>query len=126
MWNGWQTPDFLTNALSLIGQVSIPMMLLTLGVAIARFHPRGLGRALLLSGFKLTTCAGIGWATAHIFALPPVAGAVLTLQIATPVAVSSYLLAEKYGAGSDDVAGLVVVSTLLSVLGLPIILGFVI
>jgi hypothetical protein len=35
-------------------------------------------------------------------------------------------LAEKYGADADAVAGLVVVSTLLSVITLPLILAFVI
>jgi predicted permease len=35
------------------------------------------------------------------------------------------LLAEKYGADADSVAGLVVVSTLLSVITLPLTLAFV-
>jgi len=48
------------------------------------------------------------------------------VQLATPVAVTSYLLAEKYGADAQPVAGLVVASTLLSVLALPLILAFVI
>jgi hypothetical protein len=55
----------------------------------------------------------------------PVAIAVLVLQVETPVAVTSYLLAEKYGADSDAVAGLVVVSTLMAVIALPVTLAFV-
>ena len=35
------------------------------------------------------------------------------LQVATPVAVTSYMLAAKYRARPDEVAGLVVVSTLI-------------
>jgi len=58
--------------------------------------------------------------------LDEVALAVLIVQVATPVAVTSYMLAEKYGADSDSVAGLVVVSTLMSVITLPLILAFVI
>ena len=38
---------------------------------------------------------------------------------------TSYLLAEKYGADADAVAGLVVVSTLTGVLALPLILAAV-
>jgi len=34
LWQGWQTPTFLTNAMDLIGQMAIPMMLITLGVAV--------------------------------------------------------------------------------------------
>lgn len=55
----------------------------------------------------------------------PVAFAVLVLQVGTPVAVTSYLLAEKYCADSDAVAGLVVVSTLRAVIALPVTLAFV-
>jgi predicted permease len=45
------------------------------------------------------------------------------LQVATPVAVTSYMLAAKYDARPDEVAGLVVVSTLLAVPGIPILLA---
>jgi predicted permease len=46
------------------------------------------------------------------------------LQVATPVAVTSYMLAARYDAGPDAVAGLVVVSTLVGVLAIPAILAF--
>jgi predicted permease len=54
-----------------------------------------------------------------------VAFGVLVLQVATPVAVTSYMLAEKYGADADEVAGLVVSSTLMSVAALPLLLALV-
>lgn len=120
---GWETPTFLTNALDLVGQIAIPVMLITLGVAMARLHPQGLGRALILAIVKVAVSVGIGWVTAQAFDLDPVAMAVLTVQLATPVAVTSYMLAEKYGADSDSVAGLVVVSTVLSVIALPLTLA---
>lgn len=126
LWQGWQTPSFLTNALDLIGQMAIPLMLITLGVAVARLAPRGIGRALWLSLVKLTLCAGVGWIAGRVFHLDPVAFGVLVLQFSTPVAVTSYLLAEKYGADAESVAALVVASTLLSVLALPAVLGVVI
>jgi hypothetical protein len=46
------------------------------------------------------------------------------LQVATPVAVTSYMLAAKFHARADEVAGLVVVSTLLSVAALPVLLAY--
>ena len=49
---------------------------------------------------------------------------VLVLQVATPVAVTNYMIAQKYGADAQEVAGLVVVSTLLAVLSIPAILAF--
>lgn len=125
LWQGWETPRFLTNALDLIGQMAIPLMLITLGVAIARLTPGHLGQAVWLSLLKAMVCVGIAAAMGLWFGLEPVAFAVLVLQVGTPVAVTSYLLAEKYGANADAVAGLVVVSTLLSVVLLPLILAFV-
>ena len=126
LWQGWQTPRFLTNALELIGQIAIPLMLITLGVALARLRPGRIGRDLALCIGKAGLTAGIAASVGLWFALPPVPLAVLTLQVATPVAVTSYLLAEKYQADADAVAGLVVVSTMLSVIYLPLILAFVI
>ena len=126
LWQDWQTPRFLTNTLELIGQTAIPLMLITLGVAVARLSPGRLGRSVWLSVAKAVICVAAAWATGLWFDLPPVPFAVLVLQVATPVAVTSYLLAEKYGADADAVAGLVVVSTVLSVGLIPLILAFVI
>jgi predicted permease len=125
LWQGWETPTFLTNTLSLVGQLAIPLMLITLGVAVARLTPGRFGRAMWLSILKYVICIGVAWAVGRWFELPDVAFAVLVLQVGTPVAVTSYLLAEKYGADADAVAGLVVVSTLLSVAVLPALLAIV-
>ncbi len=126
LWQGWETPAFLTNAIELIGQMAIPMMLITLGVAVARLETKALTLAGLLSVAKVAICVSAAAAAAMWFGLDPIATGVLIVQIATPVAVTSYLLAEKYGADAQPVAGLVVASTLLSVLALPLILAFVI
>ena len=126
LWQGWETPAFLTNTIELIGQMAIPMMLITLGVAVARLETKAMTRAAVLSVVKVFICVGAAWLAAHWFGLEPIAAAVLIVQVATPVAVTSYLLAEKYGADAQPVAGLVVASTLLSVLALPVILAFVI
>lgn len=125
LWQGWQTPVFLTNTLELIGQLAIPLMLITLGVALGRLTPGNLSVNLVLSVAKAAATAGIAFGVGLWFGLDPVPLAVLTLQVATPVAVTSYLLAEKYEADSVAVAGLVVTSTALSVLYLPLILAFV-
>lgn len=123
LWQGWQTPKFLTNAMELIGQMAIPIMLITLGVAVARMTPGHVGRAIWISLAKLALCFGLTWAVGVWFGLDKTAFAVLVLQLSTPVAVTSYLLAEKYGADADSVAGLVVVSTVMSVLAIPLMLA---
>ncbi|GAA6181292.1 AEC family transporter [Shimia sp. NS0008-38b] len=119
---GWKTPDFLTETLDLIGQMAIPLMLLTLGVAVARLTPGRVVTAIYLSGLKFLICAAVGWALAGVFGLGGTLFGVLVLQMAMPVGISSYLLAEKYEADAEAVAGFAVVSTLVSVVCLPLLL----
>lgn len=123
MWNGWQTPGWLTNTIGLIGQMAIPLMLITLGVALARLTPARFLRSVLISATKIAGCATAAYGVGIWFSLSPIPLAILVLQVSTPVAVTSYLLAEKYGADATEVAGLVVVSTMLSVLTIPLTLA---
>lgn len=123
LWQGWETPRVLTRTLELIGQMAIPLMLITLGVAVARLTPGRISQAVVLSVAKLLVCVALAWAVGLWFELDKIAFGVLVLQIGTPVAVTSYLLAEKYGADAQAVAGLVVVSTVLSVFALPAMLA---
>lgn len=126
LWQGWETPRVLTNTLELLGGMAIPLMLITLGVAVGRLKPARLGQAAVLTVVKAMLCVGTAWAVGTALALPPVPFAVLVLQVATPVAVTSYLLAQKYGADADAVAGLVVTSTLFATVLIPVILAFTI
>ncbi|MDG2402237.1 MAG: AEC family transporter [Amylibacter sp.] len=120
---GWQTPKWVTNTLELTGQMAIPLMLITLGVALARLKMKMISRAIILSILKLIVSISVAWIVGIYFELNDVAFAVLVMQIATPVAVTSYLLAQKYGADANEVAGLVIASTVLSVFALPVLLG---
>ncbi len=124
LWRGWRLPEFLDNSVDLLGQMAIPLMLVTLGVAVARLKPGRLGRtvwlSLLRSAMTIALALGVGLA----FGLSEVALGVLILQMSTPVAVTSYLLAEKYGADAGAVAGLVVTSTILAIGTIPLTLAF--
>jgi len=112
-------PDLLINAMSLAGQIMIPMMLITLGVSISRLNVAHASKAVSLSLVKAGIGASAGFGTAHLFGLTDVARGVLILQLLTPVAVTSYLLAERYKAGPEAVSGLVVVSTVLTLAIVP-------
>ena len=121
---GWETPTFLTSSLDLISQMAIPLMLITIGVAMAGLQLSMFWTALLWSFTKLLFCLFLGALTGFFFQLSNVPFMVLLLQICTPVAVTSYLIAEKYNADSATVASLVLISTLISLIALPIILYF--
>ena len=124
--NNWKTPLFLTSTLELIGQMAIPLMLITLGVAIARLRLINISRALIITLTKFFICLVLSIIVGHYFQLEHIPFSVLLLQLTTPVAVTSYHLATKYDNGSDDIAGLVIISTLISAIYIPIILFFTI
>ena len=120
---GWETPNVVANTLGLVGQMAIPLMLVTLGVAVAQLDVRDFGRALAVSMGKAGLCAAVGVGVAAGFGLDATASGVLILQAIMPVAVTNYLLAARYDAEPETVAGLVVVSTLVSVAVAPITLA---
>ena len=112
------------NSLNLIAQMAIPLMLITLGVAVARLKTRLAFKTLGISISKIIIGTIAGIAVGYQFSLPYEAFAVLVIQMSMPVAVTSYLLAEKYGANSEAVAGLVVISTFLTTITTPVLLSF--
>lgn len=117
-----QLPRWIDNTVGLLGSMSIPMMLLTLGVSLASIRLKQVGRGMLLGGLRMLCGAAIGWAIALALNLPPLAQAVLVLQSAMPVAVFNYLFAVRAGRSPETVASLVICSTLLSFLLIPLLL----
>lgn len=117
-----ELPRWIDNTVRLLGNMSIPMMLLTLGVSLASIRPRHVGRGMLLGGFRILCGAAVGWAIAVALDLPPLAQGVLVMQSAMPVAVFNYLFAVKAGRSPETVASLVICSTLLSFLLIPVLL----
>jgi hypothetical protein len=65
-----------------------------------------------------------GWAVAVAFGLTGTARGVVIVQSAMPVAVFNYLFAQRYGREPQVVAGMVMVSTLLSFLLIPLLLVY--
>jgi predicted permease len=122
--NDWTPPELAMNAIGLMGQMGIPLMLLTLGAAVARLKPARIVPALGLSALKLGLGLAAGIGVGLALGLGGLPLAVLILQLATPVGVTSYLLAARYEADPEAVAGLVFVSTLLAIAALPITLSF--
>ncbi len=119
---GARLPLWLGNTLDLLGGLTIPLLLVSLGVALARMKVTSLGRALSLSLVRLLGGLAVGLAVAWALDLPQPGRGVLILQAAMPVAVFSYLFADLYRREPAEVAGMVVTSTVLSFITLPLLL----
>jgi predicted permease len=120
-----QLPAWIDNTISVLGGITIPMMLLTLGVSLAQLKVHEVGRNLLLSCVRLGGGFLIALAIVHVFDLPPMAAGVLIIQSSMPVAVFNFLFAQYYGRAHADVAAMVVISTGLSFLTLPLLAYYV-
>ncbi len=123
---GIELPKWADNTLSLIGGVTIPLMLMTLGVSLAQLSVDHLPRALLVSCVRLGGGFVLGLAAVGLFDLSGTERGVVLLQASMPVAVFNYLLAIRYRQSPRDTAGMVVISTVLSLVTLPLLLPFVI
>ena len=122
---GIKLPAWIDNTIGVLGGITIPMMLLTLGVSLAQLKVNALGRNLLLSCVRLAGGFLIALAVAYLYDLPPRAAGVLIIQSAMPVAVFNFLFAQYYGRAHADVAAMVVISTALSFITLPLLAYFV-
>ena len=84
---GWHTPEWLTRSLSLVGQMAIPLMLITLGVAIRAADAGAAGPGGVVVGSRNWRWGWRrAWRPGAGFGLEPMAFGVLVLQMATPVA----------------------------------------
>ena len=117
---GLQLPDLVLTTLSRIGAAALPLGLMAAGAGLrlgALRQAPGLTVGLLSIRHLALPAVAIGLAIQ--LPLPPAQQAVLVSFAAMPTASTAYVLAVRMGGNGAYVAGLVTVSTLLAVLGLP-------
>lgn len=117
-----ELPAWLNNSVGLIGQLTIPLMLITLGVSLASIQVKQWPVGLLYSVLRICIGGCVAYGVAELLNLQGTAKAVLILQGIMPVAVFNYLFALKSGKNVEVVASMVMISTLLVVLILPPVL----
>lgn len=113
------------NTTKLLGNFTIPLMLIAMGVSLARFEITSVKRSLLIALLRLGMGFAVGVLVVEMLDLTGVMRGITILQSSMPVAVFSYLFAVRYNRSPEEVAGTVVISTLLSFLSLPALLWFV-
>jgi predicted permease len=125
MVGGWTVPAPIFNTTRILAGLTVPLMLITLGVSLAGLGVKKLPQAALLSVMRIGVGFLVGWATAEAFGFTGDERGVLILQCAMPVAVFNFLFAERYNNQPEEVAGMVVISTVMSFATLPFLLAFV-
>jgi len=114
-------PELLFQPIAMLGQATLPIMLISLGYRLRQVKSIEWGHALggallrLLGGFAAAALA------VHVIGAEGMNRQVLLLYGALPAAVINFVLTEKYRQDPGLAASIVVLSTLISVLTTPIV-----
>jgi malate permease and related proteins len=119
---GVAPPRWLAGTTSFLGALSIPYMIVALGVAVGRLTVSDLPRTIALSVLRQGVGFAVGWSLATLAGLDGAERGVLILQCAMPVAVVNYLFALRYNRRPEQVASMVVATTVISYAMLPLVL----
>lgn len=122
---GWHTPQLLAEPISMLGQISIPLMLFALGVRLIHIDLSdwkiGMTGAIVspLSGLIIAIPVG------YMLQLPAQQQAMLIVFSALPPAVLNYMIAERFNQEPKLVASIVMLGNLASIIVIPTVLAFV-
>jgi len=126
LWTGVGVPRWLARSTDLVAGLTIPLMQISLGVSLARLRVADLRRSFALSVLRLGMGTAVGVALAWAFGFEGTARGVLILDCAMPAAVFNYMMAERYARDAEQVASIVVVSTLLAFALLPLLVAWLV
>lgn len=118
-------PRWVSGTVDTIAGMVIPLMLMSLGISLSRLRPNDLLSSTLYSVARLGLGVAAGVGISALLGLEGVARAAVIIQSAMPTAVFNYLFALRYDNRPTEVAGIVVVSTILSFITLPFLLAYV-
>lgn len=118
----WALPLSLQNSLEILGGMAIPLMLITLGISLSSLQSSAAAKVLMLGIARLVVGLAAGFAAVWLLELDGLLRKVILLQAATPSAVFNYLLALQYRRQPEVVSGLVISSTLISFVSIPLLL----
>lgn len=118
-------PATLSAMLGLLGQMALPLGLLSVGAALDLSALRSSGRVLYISSaIKLLLFPLVAWGVAHVLQLSELASQVLIIFAAMPTASSAYILARQLGGDAPLMAAIITAQTLFAMLTIPLVLLF--
>lgn len=118
----WTLPRWISNTVDVMGGFAIPLMMITLGVSLARFRLTLWPKTLFFSVLRVVGGAAIGVLVCEWLDITGKEAIVITLQMAMPMAVMNYVVALEYDRKADEVAAMVLMSTLVGFTFLPFLI----
>ena len=121
-----QLPVFIENTSFLLMYATIFLILMSLGIALTRLKIFSFSKALISSVGRLILGPIIGLSIIYYYELDGFAAGVLLIQCSMPSAILNYLVGSIYSPKKivDNIASMIVVSTFLSFITVPIVVFF--
>ncbi len=118
-----EPPTFVLNTVMLLAYGMIVLILISLGVALTQLKVFSFKSSVISSIGRVIIGPIIGIILIKIFNLSGFAAGVLLIQCSMPSAILTYLIASMYSPKKivDNIASMIVVSTLMSLVTVPII-----
>ena len=118
-----QMPQYVLNTVMLLGYTMIVLILMSLGVSLTQMKVFSIKSSLISSVGRVIIGPLIGFVLIKIFNLSGYAAGVLLIQSSMPSAILTYLIASMYSPKKivDSISSMIVVSTLMSLITVPII-----
>ena len=119
-----EMPKFVLNTVMLLGYAMIVLILMSLGVSLTQMKVFSIKSSLISSIGRVIVGPIIGFILIKIFNLSGFAAGVLLIQSSMPSAILTYLIASMYSPKEvvDNISSMIVVSTLMSLVTIPIVL----
>lgn len=119
-----QPPALLMDTLEFIGRAAVPLVLIVAGVNIAGIRPTAWPTAITASVLRLGGGFALGLAAVAVFGFTGITRAVVIFDAAMPSAVFASILCAKYNNESELVSSVILITTVASVLTVPLLLYF--
>ncbi len=118
-----QVPQFIINTVMLLAYAMIVMILMSLGVALTQLKVFSLKQSIITSIGRVVVGPLIGFILIYFFDLSGFPAGVLLIQSSMPSAILCYLVASIYSPKEivDNISSTIVVSTLMSLITVPIV-----
>ncbi len=122
----WDVPGFIENTTFLLTYTTIFLVLMSLGIALSKFQVVSWTHASILGAVRVIIGPIIGFTLIKYFNLNGFAAGVLLIQSSMPSAVLTYLVGSMYSEKRvvDSVASVIVTSTLMSIITVPIVVFY--
>lgn len=119
---GLPVPAWVMETASMLGVVTVPLMLLSLGHALALIPATSLRTGAVMGVIRLAVGMVVGFGVIGMLPMDPAVAGTLALQLSMPCAVVSYMYVRRFTDMQDVAAGAVLVSTLLFLIYVPVLM----